>query len=80
MLDGCPKAKGIMMLLRSMSPDLIATDEIGKNEDALAIEEVINAGVAIIATVHGSSLEEIKKRPTIRKLINRLFLIDTSSK
>lgn len=72
-LDGCPKAKGIMMLLRSMSPDLIVTDEIGKNEDALAIEEVINAGVAIIATVHGSSLEEIKKRPTIRKLINRLF-------
>lgn len=72
-LDGCPKAKGIMMLLRSMSPDLIATDEIGKNEDALAIEEAINAGVAIITTVHGSNLDDIKKRPAIRKLIDRYF-------
>jgi len=72
-LDGCPKAKGIIMLLRSMSPDLIATDEIGKNEDAVAIEDAINAGVAIIATVHGSDLEDIKKRPAIKKLIDRSF-------
>jgi len=72
-LDGCPKAKGMMMLLRSMSPDLIATDEIGRNEDALAIEEAINAGVAIITTVHGSNLDDIKKRPAIRKLIERYF-------
>jgi len=72
-LDGCPKARGIMMLLRSMSPDVIATDEIGRNEDARAIEEAINAGVAIIATAHGSSLEDIKKRPAIRKLIDRNF-------
>lgn len=72
-LDGCPKAKGIMILLRSMSPDLIATDEIGRNEDALAIEEAINAGVAIITTVHGFDLDDIRKRPAIRRLIDRYF-------
>lgn len=72
-LDGCPKAKGIMILLRSMSPDLIATDEIGRNEDVLAIEEAINAGVAILTTAHGSDLDEIKKRPAIRKLVDRHF-------
>lgn len=72
-LDGCPKAKGIMILLRSMSPDLIATDEIGKSEDALAIEEAINAGVAILTTAHGLDLDDKKKRPAIRKLIERCF-------
>ncbi len=72
-LDGCPKAKGIMVLLRSMSPDIIATDEIGRNEDVIAIEEAINSGVTIITTVHGLDLDDIRKRPTIRKLINRGF-------
>ena len=72
-LDRCPKAQGMMLLLRSMSPDIIATDEIGRNEDAIAIEEAINAGVAVIATVHGLNVEDVKKRPTIRKLINRGF-------
>lgn len=70
-LDRCPKAKGMILLLRSMSPDIIATDEIGKKEDVIAIEEVINAGVAIMATVHGLDLNDVKKRPTIRKMINR---------
>lgn len=72
-LDSCPKAKGIMMLLRSMSPDIIATDEIGRNEDATAIEEAINAGVTIITTAHGLDIDDIRKRPAIRKLINRSF-------
>ena len=60
-LDRCPKAQGMMLLLRSMSPDIIATDEIGRNEDAIAIEEAINAGVAVIATVHGLNVEDVKK-------------------
>ena len=54
-----------------MSPDVIATDEIGRKEDVVAIEEVINAGVAIMATVHGLDLNDVKKRPTIRKMIKR---------
>lgn len=73
-LEGCPKAQGIMMLLRSMSPEIIATDEIGRPEDVKAIEETINAGVSIITTIHGNDIEDLKKRPTIKKLIyNRFF-------
>lgn len=72
-LDACPKAQGIMMLLRSMSPEIIATDEIGRIEDVKAIEEAVNAGVSVITTVHGTDLEDIKKRPTIHKLINGGF-------
>ncbi|RXT13775.1 stage III sporulation protein AA [Ammoniphilus sp. CFH 90114] len=70
-LDACPKAEGIMMLIRSMSPDIIIADEIGRPEDSLAIQEALNAGVAVITSVHGSSLTDINRRPTISRLIGQ---------
>ena len=60
-LDGCPKAEGMIMLIRSMAPDIIATDEIGKMEDIDAIETALNAGIGVITTIHGSSYEDLKK-------------------
>ncbi|KMT21339.1 stage III sporulation protein AA [Clostridium cylindrosporum] len=70
-LDGCPKVQGMTMLLRSMSPEIIAVDEIGSLEDAVAIEDAINSGVKIIATVHGKSICEINKRIGIRSLLEK---------
>lgn len=67
-LDGCPKAEGMLMLLRSMAPQVIATDEIGRREDVHALEEVLNAGVKVIFTVHGSSLKDISSRPALNYL------------
>ena len=58
-LDGCPKEKGMIMLIRAMSPDLIATDEIGKKEDCKAIETAVCAGVSLLATIHGSNYEDV---------------------
>lgn len=69
-LDGCPKAEGMMLLLRSMGPEVIVTDEVGRHEDAAAIEEIIHAGVTVVATAHGSSLAEIRSRPGLRKLLD----------
>ncbi len=74
-LDGCPKAEGMLMLLRSMGPSVIATDEIGRAEDIRALEEVLNAGVRVIFTVHGSSLEELAARPALNYLF-RLGVVD----
>ncbi|MGE5593207.1 MAG: stage III sporulation protein AA [Betaproteobacteria bacterium] len=67
-LDACPKAAGMIMLVRSMSPDLVVTDEIGREEDARAVREVMNAGVSIVATAHGESLEDVTRRPALRCL------------
>jgi len=61
-LDGCPKAVGMLMLLRSMAPKVIAVDEIGKREDIEAIEDIMNAGVKLICTVHGHNPEEVARR------------------
>jgi stage III sporulation protein AA len=69
-LDACPKAQGMIMLLRSMSPEIIAVDEIGSIEDAEAIEDAINSGVKVIATVHGRDMTEILKRPGIKNLMD----------
>lgn len=73
-LDACPKAEGMMMLIRSMSPDILIVDEIGRREDAEAIQEAVHAGIKLIMTTHGSNLEEIKKRPSLKEIIDqRIF-------
>lgn len=82
-LDACPKAEGMIMLLRSMSPDIIAVDEIGSQDDLYAIEQILNAGVRLICTVHGYSLEDIKRKDILNKLLDegvfgRLILLNNS--
>ena len=73
-LDCCPKAEGMMMLIRSMSPQVIAVDEVGSRKDLKAIEYVINCGCKLIATVHGSSVDDLRSRPVLRRLVEeRLF-------
>jgi len=68
-LDGCRKDEGMMMLVRAMAPDVIATDEIGRREDVAALEEVLNAGVKILTTVHGTDLRDLLNRPALRYLL-----------
>ncbi|KMK76986.1 stage III sporulation protein AA [Alkalihalobacillus pseudalcaliphilus] len=70
-LDGCPKVEGMMMLIRTMSPDVIIVDEIGREEDRFAIEEAMFAGVKVITTAHGNSVQELKKRPALKGLIEQ---------
>jgi len=72
-LDACPKSQGIFLLIRSMSPDIIATDEIGKAEDADALMEGANAGVKVIATMHGSDIEDLYKKIELKKLHSNYF-------
>ena len=62
-LDGCPKAEGMRMLIRSMSPAVVAVDELGKEEDYKAVETVIHCGCKLIATAHGNSMEDVLSQP-----------------
>ncbi|MCK4259790.1 MAG: stage III sporulation protein AA [Halanaerobiales bacterium] len=74
LLDHCPKSEGMYLLIRSMSPEVIATDEIGSAQDVAAIQEAANAGIRLITTVHGRDLEELLKRPVLKKLLkNNIF-------
>ena len=70
-LDCCPKAEGMMMLIRSMGPQVIAVDEIGTAEDIHAVEYAMHCGCRMIATVHADSMEELRKRPLFDQMIER---------
>ena len=64
------KASGMKMMIRSMAPDIVATDEIGKKEDIIAIKEAILSGVKVIFTMHGDSIKSILKNENIKELLN----------
>ncbi|AWB45105.1 stage III sporulation protein AA [Paenibacillus sp. CAA11] len=72
-MDACPKAEGMMMMLRSMSPEVIIVDEIGRAEDAAAIAEALHAGVSVVATVHGAEVAEVLSRPFLSSLAEGAF-------
>lgn len=61
-LDCCPKAEGMRLLLRSMSPQIIAVDELGSREDYQAVEEVLHCGCRILGTMHAGKIEELKEK------------------
>ncbi len=68
-LDGSPKAQGMLMLIRTMSPETVAVDEIGGRADVEALEYSMNCGCKILATVHGSSMEELKKKAAFERIL-----------
>ncbi len=68
-IDSCPKAIAMMMLVRAMGPDVVACDEIGAEEDVAAVEDVARCGVRLVATAHGNSLEELRRRPLFARLL-----------
>lgn len=67
-LDACPKALGIEMLLRAANPQIIAVDEITQAEDIRLMEEAMYCGVCFLATIHADSVDDLQKRPLLRKL------------
>ena len=65
-----PKAEGIITAIRVMSPEIIVCDEIGGEEDVIALQNAIHSGVKIIATAHAGSISEARNRAGLSKLIN----------
>ena len=67
--DCCPKTEGIMLMIRVMSPELIAVDELGGLCDIKAIMEAWSCGCRVIATIHGESIEDIINKSYLEKCI-----------
>ena len=76
-LDGFPKAFGITHALRSLSPDVIITDEIGTQEDVKAVRALLGGGCKIIASMHGYSIEEaLAKKRELMELFDIAILLN----
>jgi len=70
-MDGCPKAIAMVMLLRAMSPNVIAVDELGGEADAHAVDVVLNAGVKLLCTAHGINVADAMENPALAKMLGR---------
>lgn len=74
LLDACPKADGMLMLIRSMGPEVIAVDEIGSEEEVGILRYAMHCGCRTLATVHGESYQEIRDKPLFEEFFRlRLF-------
>lgn len=73
-LDACPKALGIPIVLRAMNPQIIAVDEITVREDLRAVSMAAGCGVGLLATIHAAGVNELLQKPLYRQLLeDRVF-------
>ncbi|MGN0353021.1 MAG: stage III sporulation protein AA [Roseburia sp.] len=84
-LDGCGKEAGMQMLLRSMSPQIIAVDELGNEQDFFAVEQAVCSGSRVLGTIHAGDIKELWEKPYLRKwfekkLIKRFVLLERNEK
>lgn len=70
-LDGCPKVEGMMQLIRSMAPGVLAVDEVGSLADVQALQMAGGCGCKLLATIHGGSMEEVKQKDYMRYVMEQ---------
>lgn len=74
-MNNCLKHIGMRMMIRSMSPQIIATDEIGGEDDEKAIEEAGYAGVKLLLTAHGEDICDVSKKLMVEKVFNNIVVL-----
>ncbi len=77
-LDACPKALGMLLLLRSMSPQVIAVDELGDEQDLWALHKAAVCGCGLLATVHGEDEADAARRlgeKNLREIFERIVIL-----
>ena len=84
-MNNCSKSLGLTMLIRTMSPEIVTTDEIGGEEDFTAIEYAASLGINGIFTIHGNNLEQMMINKNIRKIVQsnifeRIIFLDKNEK
>lgn len=70
-MEGCPKAQGLLSLLRGMNPQVLCCDEVTAPADCAALAECGNCGVKLLCTVHAENVEDLLRKPLYRELLER---------
>ena len=69
-LDNCLKREGMIMAIRSLSPEILICDEIGTKGDVEALLMAFNSGVNIITSIHGFTINDLYKRRVFKDLLD----------
>lgn len=73
-LDGCPKEQGLLMMLRSMAPQVVAVDELGGSAEERALFKLAFCGCRVMATVHGEDVTDLQVKDGWENILKqRLF-------
>ena len=80
-IEGCNKTEGILLLIRTMSPEVIAVDELGAKEDYEAIEQAVCSGCRIVGTIHARNIKELQQKFLIqgwneKEVFERFIIIE----
>lgn len=79
-MDACKKSIGMKLMIRSMGPDFIATDEIGTREDVDAILDAISSGINLLVTCHGNSIKDIPKELFEKNIFENVVILSKEIK
>lgn len=77
-LCGCKKSDGIMMMIRTMAPDVIIVDELGDEDDVKSIKKALTCGVCVIASLHGSTFKDVETKNLNELFAKYVFIKDFS--
>lgn len=70
-LCGCGKTEGMQMLLRAMSPQVLAVDELGSEQDFMAVEQAAFSGCRVLGTIHAGNVEELVEKPYLCRWLEK---------
>ena len=59
------------LLIRSMSPQIIAVDELGAESDFYAVEQALNCGSRVLGTIHAGNMKELSEKPYLKRWMER---------
>lgn len=68
-LTDCPAAEGMEIAVRTLSPEAIVTDEIGREEVA-GVLRCLKCGVPLFASAHGGSLSDLRGRAGLGEILS----------
>ncbi len=73
-LEGCGKEEGMQLLLRTMSPQVIAVDELGEERDFAAVERAVFSGSQVLGTIHAGEIRELWEKPYLRNWLQKKII------
>ena len=68
-LSGVGKGEGLLRLLSTMGPQVLAADELNLSRDVASVLEARSRGVTVLCTAHGGTFEELLHREGMGRLL-----------